>query len=156
MHHPELVKKLVTSGANIDPGSSDPEGAAWIRKVKAECGPGDKSGVDCWPKFIHDHYVATAPDPKHWPAFIDRLKVMWLAQPNMTKDQLGTIKTPTLIVAGDHDAVSISETIEMFQFIPGAALRVVPESSHFVPKERAKLFNETVDAFLKETAAPKP
>jgi pimeloyl-ACP methyl ester carboxylesterase len=48
------------------------------------------------------------------------------------------------------------ETVEIFEAIPGAALWIVPESTHFVPKERAKLFNETVDSFFREPAPARP
>ncbi len=50
--------------------------------------------------------------------------------------------------------IDIKETAEIFQSIPGARLWIVPNSTHFVPKERAQLFNETVDAFFKEPRPP--
>jgi pimeloyl-ACP methyl ester carboxylesterase len=144
------VKKAVVSGASIHPSKDDPQAVDWLQHVKAECGPNDKSGQDCWPRSIHDAYVRSAPDPKHWPVFLERVKAMWLAEPNMTKDDLAKIKAPALVVAGDHDAVATKETVEMFEGIGGAALWIVPESSHFVPIQRAQLFNDTTGAYLAE------
>jgi pimeloyl-ACP methyl ester carboxylesterase len=152
VNHPALVAKLVTSGANIHPGSSDPEGAAWIHRLKAACGAGDKPWRDCWGPDVKEAYGREAPDPSHWPAFIDRVKAMWLAEPDMKKGDLAKIKARALIVAGDHDLVATAETMEIFQSIPGAALWIVPESTHNVVRERAKLWNETVAAFLAEEA----
>jgi pimeloyl-ACP methyl ester carboxylesterase len=149
MNHPALVRKLAVSGANIHP-MNDAESQAWLRHVKPECGAGDKPFQDCWPPAMHDAYMRDAPDPKHWAAFLERIKIMWSQQPGTTKEQLGKIKSPTLVIAGDHDLVSLRETTEIFEGIPGAQLWVVPNSTHFVPKARAKLFNETVDAFFQE------
>jgi len=151
VNHPTLVKKLATTGANIHP-LSDPKSITWATHVKAECGPTDKPFADCWPPKAREAYLRIAPDPSHFPAFLERVKEMWLTQPNMTKEQLATIKAPTLIIAGDHDEIAIDETVEIFKSIPGAALWIVPNSTHSVPRDRAALFNDTVGAFFREAA----
>jgi pimeloyl-ACP methyl ester carboxylesterase len=154
IHHPTLVKKLAASGANMRPLRAESELGQWIKSVKAVCGPKDKPGENCWPPMWSDAYKKVAPDPSHWPAFLDRMKTMFLTEPNLSKQELGGIKSPALIIAGDHDLIELQETSEIFGSIPGAQLWIVPGSGHFVPKERAALFNETVDRFFKETPAP--
>jgi len=154
MNHPSLVKKLATSGANIHP-PSDPEAVAWMKHVKAECGPNDKPIADCWPPKWREAYLRNAPDPAHFPAFLERVKKMWLTQPNTTKADLGKIKSPALIIAGDHDMIPTKETVEIFESTPGAQLWIVPNSTHFVPQARAALFNETVGAFFREASPAK-
>jgi pimeloyl-ACP methyl ester carboxylesterase len=149
INHPGLVKKLAASGANIHP-VTDPKFVEWSKHVKAECGPKDKEWEDCWPVKFRDGYLKIAPDPGHFPAFLERIKKMWATQPNMTKGQLAKVTSPALIIAGDHDNIAIRETVEIFESIPSARLWIVPNSTHFVPIERAESFNRTVDEFFKE------
>jgi len=145
MHHPALVKKLVISGANASPSGTatlDAHAVKWLREVKPEE----------WP--FRDAYVRLSPDgAAHFPAFLGRLKTMWLSEPSWTREQLATIKSPTLVVAGDHDMVLLRHTVDIFEAIPGAELWIAPNSGHDVPKARATQFNETMAAFFKE--APK-
>ena len=73
---------------------------------------------------------------------------MWLEEPNYTPAQLGTIKSPTMIVVGDHDMIKVDHTIALFHAIPGARLWIVPGSGHMVPNQRAPLFNSVVADFF--------
>ena len=48
---------------------------------------------------------------------------MWASQPNWTDDQLKAIKTPVLVMDGDHDeAIKRAHTEYMAATIPGAGL----------------------------------
>src|SRR5262249_25169260 len=116
----------------------------------AECGPKDAPLADCWPTEYRAAYLRVAPEPKHFPVFFERLKKMWLSAPKLGKEELAKIKAPALVIAGDHDMIDLRETAEIFQSIPGAELWLVPTTTHFAPRQRAALFNETVDAFFRE------
>ena len=69
--------------------------------------------------------------------------------PNFTPDQLKTINVPFLIVAGDHDAINLNQTIELFTNLPKSQLYIVPHASHLVAAENPELINSAVIRFLK-------
>ena len=137
INHPELVAKLAISGANFTPFGMEAEADKWFHEVKA----------DDWP--FRDAYVRLSPDGAgHFPSLFERIKKMWLQEPNFTHEQLGRIKSPTLVIVGDHDIIKIDHTIELFHAISGAQLWIVPGSGHMVPNQRAPLFNRTVGEFF--------
>lgn len=136
IHHPELVKKLAISGANIRPSMS------------AEPGPGDRTANDI-PAFIRTPYGRLSPDgPAHWPVVYARLDRMWRSQPNFTPEQLGRITAETLVIAGDRDATSAEETVELWRAIPRAQLWIAPDSDHGLPLMKPELFNAEVERFF--------
>jgi 3-oxoadipate enol-lactonase len=65
-------------------------------------------------------------------------------------DALGQIAAPTLIVAGDHDAMVRADQFELARArIPGARLDVIPECGHCPMIERPEAFERSVSEFLK-------
>jgi pimeloyl-ACP methyl ester carboxylesterase len=47
-------------------------------------------------------------------------------EPNLTPEQLGSIRAPTMVIAGDRDLVEVEHTVALFRSIPGAQLCVLP------------------------------
>ena len=145
MHHPERVRKLVCSGANARVDGTEPESLAWLQNTP----PAE------WPKSFRDAYARLSPDgPNHWPVVLGRIVRMFVSEPNFTSEHLGSIRAPTLLIAGDHDMVRLEHAVEMFRLIPGAQLCVFPHAGHGVPMAKPDLWNATVLSFLKEAAVP--
>ena len=69
---------------------------------------------------------------------------------NLEFEELKVIKSKCLIMAGDKDEIKIEHTVKIFENIPNAQLAIVPNSTHYLPSENPKLFNEIVLSFLKE------
>lgn len=68
------------------------------------------------------------------------------------RDRVAEIRSPTLIVRGDHDAPDVREgSYLMHERIPGSQLFVVPGSGHWPMIERADLFFPAVLRFLAST-----
>jgi proline iminopeptidase len=63
-------------------------------------------------------------------------------------ERLKTIKTPTLITAGDHDECAPSLSAEMHGLISGSKLVIFPQSGHMNFVDQPALFNKTVSDFL--------
>jgi proline iminopeptidase len=63
-------------------------------------------------------------------------------------ERLKTIKTPTLITAGDHDECAPSLSEEMHGLISGSKLVIFPQSGHMNFVDQPALFNKTVSDFL--------
>ena len=66
-------------------------------------------------------------------------------------ERLSEISAPTLVVVGDKDrSTKPSESIEIWERIPGSALCVLPACSHGAHMEKPELFNRVVADFLLE------
>ena len=136
--HPELVRRVVASGVGI--GAETPQEQQAIRRLSA----------DHWAPPVQAEYAQISPDgAQHWPIFFDKIKAMW-AKPNwgISEPELQKIKSPVLIVAGDHDVTSVEETARIVRMIPGARLLVLPATNHFTFQKRANWLDPIVLDFL--------
>jgi pimeloyl-ACP methyl ester carboxylesterase len=74
---------------------------------------------------------------------------MWDTEPNWTDAQLQSIKTPVLVVDGDHDeAIKRAHTEYIAATIPGAGLLILPNVSHFAFLQDPVLFDDALLHFL--------
>ena len=135
IHHPQRVTKLVVTGANARSDGYTAENLEWASSFDPDSEPASKD------------YARLSPDgPDHWPIFLSRLKAMWAVEPNFTREELTSIKAPTLIIVGDSDIVMPEHAVEMFRTIPDAQLCVVPGAGH------GAMPAETILTFLQEAA----
>jgi len=131
MRHPERVGRLVVIGANFDPaGLVSP--------------PDPDPAVPPVPRS----YRWTAPDPAHWSALYRKVVAMWRTQPRYTPGELGTIRSPTLVMAGAFDAIRRAHTDALAAAIPGAQEYIVPGATHRAPLTHAAAVNARILAFL--------
>jgi pimeloyl-ACP methyl ester carboxylesterase len=130
--HPERVGRLVVIGAN-----SDPDGLVQPPPADPEVPPR--------PAF----YARTAPDPAHWPVFYRKVATMWRTQPHFTPAELGRITAPTLVMAGEFDAIRPEHTHQLARAIPGAEEAIIAGASHSLPSERPDIVNPLILAFLR-------
>ncbi|MEO6669502.1 MAG: alpha/beta hydrolase [Ferruginibacter sp.] len=130
MRHPEKVKKLAVTGANLWPDTTavDPSLYRWLA-----------SEVDSLSK------VNKTPEIKNQ----YKLMAMMTKEPNITVEQLHTIKCPTLVIGGDHDALLPKHTLLIAEAIPQSYLWIIPNPGHSTPLNYAKQFNETINDFFK-------
>jgi pimeloyl-ACP methyl ester carboxylesterase len=130
IHHPERVAKLAVTGANCRTDGYTAENMEAVRSLDPDAAP------------VSDTYARLSPDgAEHWPDFLRRLQPMWSVEPSFTYEQLQGIQSPTLIIVGDGDIVTLEHAVEMFRTIPISQLCVVPNSGHGVmPKESILTF----------------
>jgi pimeloyl-ACP methyl ester carboxylesterase len=138
IRHPEKVKRLASTGANLWPTADAFAPGLWDEEKKEY-----DAGLD---------KTYTTPQEKN-----DR-KIFLLDwdQPHITLAELHTIKVPSLILCGDHDLISIPHTVLIYQNIPHAQLWVVPNSGHATLIEQTDDFNRQVDKFFTEPFKHKP
>jgi len=135
IRHPEKVKRLASTGANLWPSADAFAPGLWDgEKAEYESGLGKKP--------------ATAKEKNDRKLFL----LDW-QEPHISLAQLHTIQSPSLIICGDRDVISISHTVLIYQNIPHANLWVVPNSPHATLIEHADEFNRKVDEFF---ASPFP
>src|SRR2546427_8302040 len=104
---PDLVKRLVCIGGLFDTNAQPPEDLNWIRSLTAESFRKSASP-------LVKRYDDASPDgPAHFPVVVEKTKRLWLNQPNITKEELGKISTPTMVMAGDSEAIPIEHTLEL-------------------------------------------
>ena len=89
--------------------------------------------------------------PEPSPLVTTKLEHLMNRYPNLTVEQLTHIQIPVLVVAGDHDAISLEHTTALFKSLPHAQLWIVPGASHFVVIEQPEAVGREVIEFL---AAP--
>lgn len=129
VRHPEKVKKLAVTGANLWPDSTAISGADYL-----------------WGKSYYDTLgtMPQTPDIKH----VRKLVKLDLFQPHITVSQLQQIHCPTLVIGGDHDIILKKHTLFIAESIPGAFLWILPDSGHATLIEYKNRFNEVVGEFF--------
>ena len=128
--HPEKVIKLASTGANLWPETSAFAPGVWEREKKRYDAEKDK-------------LRNTDKEKNDWKIFL----LDW-NEPHIALADLQSIRCPSLIICGDHDAISIEHTVQIFRNIPQAALWVVPHSGHATLIEHRDDFNREVDEFF--------
>jgi 3-oxoadipate enol-lactonase len=69
-------------------------------------------------------------------------------RPDVT-EMLGGISVPTLVIVGEHDAISTPEEMRTIaDRIPGAQFAVIPTAGHMSPLENPRAFNAALTGFL--------
>ena len=135
--HPELVRCVLASGVGF---GGNPASRKSIENMSDSR----------WPREFRDAYASTSPDGvAHWPVVWRKACTMW-ARPSwgFTEADLHQIKARALIVAGDHDIVSAEVTRRVARAIPGAAVRILPNTDHWTFQKRPDLMNPLLLEFL--------
>ena len=133
IRHPEKVKKLAISGANLVPDAS----VLSMRAIE-----------------LRDFNLANLSSLK--PDAIDaqtrntiKLIQMMNVEPNIALSDLQKIKCPVLVIGGDNDLVKASHTLQIFENIPKAYLWILPSTGHSPPIRHKEEFNAKVFEFFK-------
>ncbi|MFD2720538.1 alpha/beta fold hydrolase [Hymenobacter monticola] len=138
LRHPEKVKRLVATGANLWPDSTALMLSLWRQQQR---GYQENKGV----KFT---------DPKRrndWKVFC-----LDVFQPHIPLAALRRVRVPAFIIAGDRDVIRPEHTVAIYQSLPRAWLWLVPDSGHATLQEHADEFNRKTDAFFRAKAVLVP
>ena len=130
MRHPEKVKKLAITGANLRPDTTAVFQEVWdlvrpsYNEIKAKTNRNMMENAGY------------------------KLLRLLCEQPNIPATDLSKVACPTLVFGGDHDVIKESHTLEIYQHIPRAYLWILPASGHSTPIVYADEFNKKVDEFF--------
>jgi pimeloyl-ACP methyl ester carboxylesterase len=150
--HPQLVRRLVISGANIrvDLSAEEKQRAQWSPEQLAAHLRATAASLPPW--FLPD-YARVSPDgPDHWMKLLAKCYDMWLQPVVIEPADLRNISIPVLVMAGDHDFTSLEENAEIFRDLPHGQLIIVPASSHGTFNKRPELVNLAIREFLEQPA----
>lgn len=129
IRHPEKVKKLAITGANLIPDAAvwHPDGIAMIANYKT---------------------ILNA--AKQDAATKNTLKLvnMMATEPHIPLTDLQKITCPVLVIGGDNDMIKPSHTLQIFENIPQAYLWIVPASGHATLQRHKDEFNTNIREFF--------
>lgn len=130
MRHPGKVIKLASTGANLWPDSTAIVPKVWLGDLRTY-------------ESLRRGQVPGGMTPNDRKLFM----LDWL-QPNIPLPALHVIKSPCLIIAGDHDLIRLDHTVDIYHNISKAYLWIVPNSGHGTLIEHTDEFNHKVDDFF--------
>ena len=143
VRHPALVRRVVVTGANVDPSGVDREATVWAEKATP-------SEVFSAPPG--SYYALHSEDgAAHAPVIGEKLRQLWLTRPvpeELSFEALHKITAPVLVMAGDHDEITLEHTVRIYHAIPGARLWILPGTGHDTFGERPDWVNPVVLDFL--------
>jgi pimeloyl-ACP methyl ester carboxylesterase len=144
IHHPGRVKALVAYGANINSEGLQNHFLNYLRTATPEEMQRD-NGSD---------FLALSAHPEYLPVIAEKIRNMWLKEPNFTQAQLRLIKVPTLIMDGvEEELIRPDHAKEIASAIPKAKLVMLPNVGHYAIFKKPELWNKTVLEFFKSDIA---
>ncbi len=130
IRHPQKVKKLVATGANLVPDTS---------VFSTYCNNMNASDLKRYRSAKQDANTRNS----------IKLVQMMLDEPNIPLTDLHKIKCPVLVVGGDNDLIKASHTLQIFENIPQAYLWILPFTGHATLQRDKVGFNNKVFQFFK-------
>ena len=130
MRHPQKVKKLAITGANLVPDTTAVPQVIW--------------------DMVTPTLTALKNNPKKTAQEKNALKLYKLLaeQPHIPTSSLQSITCPTLVIGGDHDVIKEEHTMLIYKNIPKSYLWILPGSGHSTPVVFKDDFNKVVDRFF--------
>jgi pimeloyl-ACP methyl ester carboxylesterase len=130
MRHPEKVKKLAITGANLWPDTTavEPNLFQWIVSTN-----------DSLAK------VPQIPDVKAQKKLLN----LMVLNPHISTADLKKVKCPTLVIGGDNDVILPKHTMVIAQAISQSYLWILPNSGHSTLIAYKDMFNQVVGDFFK-------
>ena len=134
------VAKLVAVGANFLPDSTAlPAGMIHEMETSSFARLDSATQRDI---ISHSHF------PERAGLIYDKLNRLDLLHPHFTLEQLHSIKVPTLVMAGDHDIIIDTHTLNLFHALPDAQLCIMPGANHGFLLGKPAIANEIIKSFL--------
>lgn len=147
--HPELVRRLVVSGANLRPEIAADELERRSRWSEEQLADKVRQLEALLPPNFRTDYQAVAPDgPGQWPKLLMKSYRLWLTPVVIEPAALKTIQAPVLVIAGDHDFTPVEKTLEIYRALPHGELLIEPNTGHATFSERAEMSNLAIAEFL--------
>ena len=134
IRHPEKVKKLAVTGANLQPDSTAVSPDVLKRVAKT---------YNMFEKMFSAKDAKTPLD-----SIVYKYIKLLVEQPNITVEQLHNITAPTLVIGGDHDVINPDHTLKIFHNIPNSYLWILPNSGHYTLVTHTDEFNKVADDFF--------
>jgi pimeloyl-ACP methyl ester carboxylesterase len=130
IRHPEKVKKLAVTGANLWPDTT-----AVFDDVEQLVLPAYI--------MLKNKQDKNEKEKAEW-----KLMRLLVEEPHISLSDLKKIAVPALVIGGDHDVIKPEHTLLIAQNIPQSYLWILPNSGHSTPIIYKDEFNKKVDEFF--------
>lgn len=130
IRHPEKVKKLAITGANLVPDTTAVPKEVWDMVTPTY-------------KWLKNKKTLTKQEKDGY-----KLMRLLVEQPNIPLTDLHKIQCPSLVIGGDNDVILPQHTFLIQQHIPKSYLWILPASGHSTPVFYKDEFNAVVDRFF--------
>ena len=153
IRHPTKVNKLVAASVAYDVAGWQPEFTALIPKMTVEMIVGMPMAKD---------YRKLAANPDGFPELARKL-IALEKEPMALAKEVKALKTPVLIISGDHDVATLEHAVAMFRLLGGGGMgdmgkplspsrfAVLPATSHTAVITQPELLHALIEPFLKGT-----
>jgi pimeloyl-ACP methyl ester carboxylesterase len=131
IRYPDRIGRLVAISANFDPTGIPQAGTTEIEVPRMSI-----------------KYWLLAKDPSYWPVIYRKVNEMWRTEPNYSLADLGRIKAPTLIMAGEFDFIKSEHTKQLAEAIPGSQMVIIKGASHAVTTDKPDEADPMILKFL--------
>jgi pimeloyl-ACP methyl ester carboxylesterase len=147
--HPELVRRLVVSGANLRPELASDELQRRNQWSDEQLADKVREFEKILPPSFRGDYQAVAPDgPAQWQRFLMKSYRLWLTPVVIEPAALKTIQARVLVVAGDNDFTPVERTVEIYRALPHGELLIEPGTGHATFSDGADITNLAIARFL--------
>ena len=130
IRHPEKVKKLAATGANLVPDTTAVPQQIWNMVT---------------PQY---NMLKTKASKTTEEKQVYKLLRLLVEQPHIPLTDLHKISCPSLIIGGDHDVIKPAHTLLIAENIPSSYLWILPNSGHSTPIVYKDEFNKKIDDFF--------
>lgn len=155
--HPQLVRRMIISGANLRSGESAEEVQRRHAWSSEQLAAKLQEVTDSMPAHFRTDYGRVSPDgPGHWMSMLSKCYFMWLEPVVIEPADLKKISAPVLVMAGDHDFTSLEETAEIYRGLPHGQLIILPATGHGTLQNRPDLVNLAMREFLAQADSGAP
>lgn len=141
LYHPERLLKMVLVGANFNVEGLIPEATQALKTGEEKCIPSE----------LVAYYKRISPDPR--PEVLEeKIRRLWLTEPDYDLEQLASISTPTLVIHGaEEEFILLEHSQKLASALPNARLLVIPGATHAGLLEQPQKYNGVMHEFLSET-----
>jgi pimeloyl-ACP methyl ester carboxylesterase len=140
---PDKVKKVIVSGANSDTdGYQDGD----LEMMKSQSDPKNISD-EVRTKWV-PAFLSKTPNKDNWEKSYKQLYKMWVTKEVISDAHLSNIKSKFLIVYGDKDIMKLEHGLHIYKTIKGSEFCILPNTSHWVFKEKPDLITGIILNFL--------
>lgn len=148
-NHPDLVRRLVISGANLRPSLPPDELQVRLHWSQEQLTEFLATLEQRMPPAFRTEYQAVTPDgAAHWNIVLAKSYRLWLTPVVIDTGGLAAIQAPVLVIAGDRDFSSLEETAEIYRGLRKAQLFIVPGTGHGTFSNNPDLVNLAIRQFL--------
>ncbi len=146
IRHPGIVRKLVLASTLAKRDGAYP----WLWDVIAN------AKLENMPRELQEEYLKVAPHPENLRIFHDKAAQRMREFKDIPTDSIKQITAPALVVVGDADVIRPEYAVELFRWLPGSQLAVLPGTDHMQVTSRTERLVPMINAFLDAPAARAP